>query len=116
MEEGNIDFLFTPSLRGCLSLFNPPFLYSEGICGISCQPARPVLQRLMHHCQNDFDQKEGEERGEKARGESGSRVWFDRCDATLPPLDMLPVRASASVIHQPLLLINNMIGGILRDI
>lgn len=62
-------------LRGCLFLFNPPFLYSRGICGISCQPASPAL----HHCQNDSDQNRGE------GGGSGLRVWLDWCMAKLFP-------------------------------
>lgn len=62
-------------LRGCLFLFNPPFLYSRGICGISCQPAGPAL----HHCQNDSDQNRGE------GGGSGLRAWLDWCMAKLFP-------------------------------
>lgn len=63
------------------------------------KPASPVLQRLMHHCQNDSDQKEGVGKG--GRG-GGSRVWFDRSNAKFfPPLDVPPVSASASAIHQP---------------
>lgn len=62
-------------LRGCLFLFNPPFLYSRGICGISCQPASPAL----HHCQNDSDRNRGE------GGGSGLRVWLDWCMAKLFP-------------------------------
>lgn len=68
-KGGNIDFLFIPFLRGRLSLFNPPFLYSRWICGISCQPASPMLQRRMHHCQNESDQKKGGE------ASGGSLVW-----------------------------------------
>lgn len=75
-EETSISFSLTLSfLRGCLFLFNLPFLYSRGICGISCQPASPAL----HHCQNDSDRNRGE------GGGSGLRVWLDWCMAKLFP-------------------------------
>lgn len=70
-EETLISF-FSFFFKGCLSLFNPPFLCSQGICGISCQPASPVQQRLVHHCQNDSDQKKAVVKGGVQNG-----VWFE---------------------------------------